>query len=378
MKIILFFLIISNSFASDILDKVSNYSFLDDYVKGDSSDKKVRFQIVPSFQSNRHTDVIHEKAKKSVHTAFAKTFASTPMEGDFKSIFLKSMRKNLISSFIDNYVKKLTFYKIFNGAYQMDLNITPFNDTPKSLDYELSTNQMINFGAKSKLLSYLVKEDKTLKDQILEVDYPKSDDRFQFLGGNVSLWLKLLDMNWKLLKIPSPKKNALKGAVVYRKHFNFNGQKLTKIEDIDDLTNLVLVVEEVGNKAVLTIDRIETLNLKSIVPSLKVVRYFFGSFVTDKKNINTSPTKRAVFPSSFNNGKFTVRGVYKKKYPFEAQLQYISYDFENKKIDMKNSKIIMKMDTLLNAFGLSDRIKESIFNNKDFLENVLETKRFLK
>ena len=183
---------------------------------------------------------------------------------------------NLVKHILKNFVKTFYFYKIVNGSFQFGMNIAPMADSPDSFENELGSNQLINLNEDFKLASFLKKKKEGLPEKIISANIPMGSKTVEFVGGDVTLWIKLLDFDINPLKpIPNPKKNAVKGVISYRKYFRINENIFERLSNNNiDVTGLKMFKK--GKSQYMTIDYDYEFNLKTLLPKLKNVTLHFG------------------------------------------------------------------------------------------------------
>lgn len=244
-----------------------------------SENKKMKIE----FWTNRDEESIKKRARLALHTAISETLLNKDAKGVSKDLF----KSNLIKSFSDKFLKSLYLLKIMNGTFQIDLHFS--HEEISTFNQLMKTNQLIDSSQTGTLLSSLEDKKISFTKNIIEKSTPIQDERYRNLGGTITLWFKVLDLNWNPLNpIPNPPKNAVKGFVKYRRYFQVK-------KDWNPIIPLKTIQSELEVKwknnekpAILTVDLTKTFNLGSMVPKAESLEIHFG-LIKPPKHFKTGP-----------------------------------------------------------------------------------------
>ncbi len=303
--------------------------------------KSIAYDVDFNLWTDKDGGYLRDKARLAVHDAFAKTM--TQKGAGIDQTLPALLKANLMASFINRFIKTLYVFKILNGTFQIDLNFSPKSDSPHNFSREFSSNQMLNLEQKGQLASYLESDDKSLAEKVLDVQFPNSAENYQYQGGQVTLWLKILDLSWNPLNpIPNPKKNAVKGFVRYRRYFEINqlNQASLDLPGQDfKITKLKFKKKKKYQKGMITVDVYKEFNLSSLIPKIKRIEVFPG--ILKGHTVKQTGLKRFLSKREKNRktGHLLVNGELvhsKRKIQFESTIEKIVLNIDNGKITAKS------------------------------------------
>lgn len=317
--------------------------------------KYLSYDLSLNFRTNKDEDYIREEMKKSlqetIRSSLIEKNKSLSEEGieDHEKGLTSLIKGHLTQNIINNFVKTIKVYKILNGTFQIDFNFTPRVESQFSYNTELSSNEYINWSQRGKVKGLIESEEKALHEKILEAPVPFGNETYQYKGGQITLWFKVMDMAPKL-HLPNPKKRGIKGFIRLRRYFRAPQLANTEpfIEDKDFRLNMVHFksLKQKNRNDVkenfVTVDLYKEFDLENLKPRLDRVELHFGKVLPDNFHKNTligrifSYNDKVIKTSEMN-----LHGVLKfnnKDYLFETRLDKLVYDFEEGEFS-KKSKI---------------------------------------
>ena len=214
------------------LDNLDNHvAFVREFVSPNSEGKHIRYKMSFSFNTSMDKAYLKETAQQAFEYAVAKTLGVSEkmlQEQNGRDSLLNRFKGNLTEALLQEFVKTLYVYKILNGTIQVNLQFSPEPDSPYSMQNELANNHLVHFGDTNSTwqkLDVLLNQSATNQSANL-VHNPLVKENVQkegkaFIGGNITLWLKLVDLNWEPFKQPIPRtrENAVKGFIRFRKFY---------------------------------------------------------------------------------------------------------------------------------------------------------------
>ncbi|GAB4011293.1 MAG: hypothetical protein Fur0010_05400 [Bdellovibrio sp.] len=337
------------------LPAATNWSEIDidlitDYFDYPTFGKLINQKIRTNFYTNKNERYLKEKSLKTIQEAFQKTFEHKRTEEKAAKLFTK----NLYSEFIDNFIKTIQITKIVNGQFQFDFEFVPEINQKIEFTNELSTNDLIDIRNQESLLEIVDTPPKEITDEILDIPWPDSGDYYQYVGGNITAWFKVLDLIWKPSSpIPNPRKNAVKGFLRFRKYFKVNPQnsKLQLIKNrFFNIENIIFTKGDESNHTYVTVDVYKTFDLENLNPQLDRMEIYFGK-LKPSNEIHDSILENLISKDKpdINTGDLILRGFYisdfdsQKKLQVQIKIKSLIYDFKSDELD-EESKIIVSAD----------------------------------
>lgn len=332
---------------ASIIDQLSpEIDIYKDYFDYPTYQKRLAYDLGVNFRTDVDNEYLKRKTELAMHDAFRLTFDKMNSEKEKDPPLLSIFKEGLIESFTQHFIKTIGVLKLVNGTFQIDFNFVP--RVQKDLNYndELSSNQLVQWNNSGSLLNDLQTEDLTLQEKVLQTKLPKEDKPYQYQGGQITVWIKVVDMN-ATFKIPDPKKNAVKGFMRFRRYYKANSLAALKpfIERPDFKIEKTQVRLEKGKKELfVTVDVVKEFSLGSIVPKLDRIEVFFGSLQPDTFYRNT------LIGNIFTNddgkiktGEFAIEGTFKAQngqgYKFKTEIDRLVYDFTKKEFDRSHSRL---------------------------------------
>jgi hypothetical protein len=342
---------------------------MDKTAKEQTYGKKIRYEVLTDLQSNRDEKEYVKMGKNVLQLAMGNTFGilgkgaalseNTQNEASAKESkdqkveqsFLQIFKGQLVAQFIENYVKSLYVFKLVklgNSHFQIDLSLVPKKDSPENFDQEMGTNQLIKLSNVGKLEDYLTDANETVAGSVAETAklIPASKEKFQYLGGTVSVWFNILDMTWKPLKkfFPDTKSQALKGFIRFRRYFRVNDPAVFDVAGTYRDVKVSTIDLNKNADNYITVDVYQSFDLENMVPELESMNVSFGQLLNNKlesKDRHTQNQKVALSsysqPDSDNDvisGDFLVSGNYqaskRRNPPINFKLKSANYSFKTK------------------------------------------------
>ena len=342
---------------------------LEDYLINETYNKYISYELEPRFWTSLDSKYLKRKAFKAINETFSKSFIQ--IQNETQETLPTLLKNNLTKSIVKNYVKTLNFYKIFNGAFQFDFNFTPKEQ--RSLNYidELSTNQLVMYNQDINLYHKMINKQVSLTQKVYETKVPNSGELFQYNGGSISVWFKLLDLN--LLKIqnpiPNPKKNALKGYVRYRKYIRINEPSEINLEIKDDLISTSLLQFQNKSKSspiYMTVDIYQNFNLKNLIPTNDKMVIHFGKIIPN--NLNRDSIFKSLLhitskEKSIKTASLTLHGSITKdikKQKFKSKIKKLVYSFKDQEFTNESKITTTLRGTSKNSINIKNKIKRNI------------------
>jgi len=319
-----------------------------------SLQKKMRYDISVDLKTDIDEEYLKNRANIALHDAFRLTFEklNEAKENEKGASFLGVFKEGLVESFVDHFIKTITVLKIVNKTFQIDFNFVPHIQKDLNYNEELSSNQLIQWNNTGSLYQELTSDNLNLQEKILKTERPSTKDLFEYQGGQISIWLKILDMS-PTLKLPQTKKNAMKGFLRLRRYYKANNiASLSPFISASEFSIKSLGVEFEKNykNFFITVDVFKEFSLNNPVPSLDRMEIHFGTLMPDQLYKNNLIGK--LITNNLNSikvgtlkikGKFTAED--KQTYPFESDVNRLTYDFEKKGFDLGNSSISSTIKT---------------------------------
>ena len=355
---------------SSLLDPEKiDFSLYHDYFSYNSFQKYMEYELDVEFRTDKDKEFLQKKARLALHNAITESFkkkANLP-EGEGSIALL--LKENLIQQFIQNFIKSLSVLKIVNGTFQIDLNFSPSIQPTLNYKNELASNQLVNFDDKDKFSDFLDKKELSLHEKVMKLPTPDTGDFYQYKGGQITIWIKTLDLVWNPANpIPNPKKNAVKGFVRYRRFFK--ADKLHSlapfIKEKDFKLNLVSFPNKQGIKnSFVTVDVFKEFNLGQIMPDLERMEVHFGKLLPN--NFHKNSLIGRIFnykEKSLKTGDLFLEGEIKidgEKEEFKTKVSKLVFDFKKDEFSTK-SKLTTTLKGFEDDFQESGRIKYMVKN----------------
>jgi len=311
---------------------------LKDYFTLDDHGKKLRYDIEFKVRTGDNA-YFGEKAKKAVSEALINTFMiNTKSKEELIGRTLISIAKQeFMASFMKHFVKTITFYKLLDRDIQVDFNFIPTAENPIDYSYELSTNHLLNISNTDTFYSKLTGKNKKIIDQVISKNRESNNERYQYAGGSISLWIKVLDSF-----LPGTKDKAVKGLIRYRRYFIDHETQSHNIgiEQEGVLVNNITFTKT-SLSPYLTVDIIKKFNIKESTPRLDQMIIYPGRlFEPDMYKEDIVENILYFNTNSIETGKLLISGSVlsnSQKYPYNLNLKKLVYDFQAKIFDNNKS-----------------------------------------
>lgn len=351
------------------LEEQLNVELLSDYFAPNDFAKLIRYQMAPRFWTDKDQEFLQERLLKTMHETIHGSLKDKEDTKESNIVFTTLVKKNLSESFLKNFVKTIHAHNLINATFQFDLFFTPEIEANLDFKRELSSNQLIHLEDTGKLYEAVASDSPAQIASVLAAKKLPFDGNWQYMGGSISLWMKVLDTAWNPLKpIPNPKKNAIKGFLRFRKYIRIN-RKVSPISQ-NGLVKMLHVAPVMDNTPIYyTLDIYKSFNLESLSPKLDRVEVFPGLLVPN------NPRKGSAIARLFSKGEkdietgtFTAIGKVNAT-DFEARLKKLVYDYSKKKW-LWDSNITVNLKSSLDARETSlakSRVKKEILTNSEDL-----------
>ncbi|OFZ21531.1 MAG: hypothetical protein A2202_08890 [Bdellovibrionales bacterium RIFOXYA1_FULL_36_14] len=311
---------------------------LKDYFTLDDYGKKLRFDIEFKVRTGDNA-YFGEKAKKAVSEALINTFMinAKSKEELIGRTLLSIAKQEFMASFMKHFVKTITFYKLIDRDIQIDFNFIPTAENPIDYSFELSTNHLVNTSNTGTLYSKLTGKNKKMIEQVISQDRENNKERYQYAGGSIGLWIKVLDSF-----VPGTKDNVVKGHIRYRRYFiehDIQNQKIGLEQEGVGINNIAFT--KTSSSPYLTVDIIKKFNVKEPTPRLdKMIIYPGRLFEPDMYKDDIVENILYINSNSIETGKLLISGSVKsnsQKYAYSLHLKKLVYDFQTKNFDNNKS-----------------------------------------
>jgi hypothetical protein len=326
-----------------------------DYFSYPTYQKYLSYDLALNFRTDKDKPYVKEVLQKSlqetIRTSLIQKKAATAEEGiEAHDKGLTALIKgNLVNSLVDNFVKTIKVYKIINGTFQIDLNFIPKAQKEFGYDSELASNELINWSKKDSLFEELKREDVPFHQKVLETPVPSTSNTYQYKGGQITIWFKVMDLT-PTLKLPSPTKRGVKGFIRLRRYYRAPELANTEpfVEDNDFRLNMVHFksLKKKNKNGVsenfVTADIYKEFDLENPVPKLDRVELHFGKVLPDNFHKNSLIGRLFAYKEkTIETSELNLFGVLKyhdKEYVFESQINKLIFDFKTGEFS-KKSKI---------------------------------------
>ncbi len=342
------------------------------YFQFETYNKYLNYELDLDFHTNKDEEYIREKSKKALTQALTETL-SLSAQNEFAEGLPKFFKENLIEELMSEFVKTLRVYKIVNGQFQIDLNFSPKVTPYFNYDSELSSNQLIRWDNIKAHDLELETINENIVNKIFKTEIPYNNEPFQYKGGQISLWFKLLDIVPDL-QFQGAENRVASGFIRFRKYLKaphlesgikLSGNSTLKFEDIQFKS-----FNE--REAYITVDVIQEFNYKNPTPKLKRVEFTFGKLV--EHNFPKESSEDSLF-----TGDFILSGTYLKNgknYDFDTILDSLIFDFEKGNF-LRDSNIKTMIKSKTATQQMKGRIQNNIndqFRNELALELIQKLK----
>ena len=335
-----------------------------DYFSYPTYQKYLSYDLSLNFRTDKDEPyvkrVLQKSLRETIRTSLIQKKAITTEEGiEIHDKGLVALIKgNLVNSLVDNFVKTIKVYKIINGTFQIDLNFVPRSQKEFGYDAELNSNELVNWSKKDSLYEELMEEEQPFHQKVLETAVPSSSNTYQYKGGQITIWFKVMDLV-PTVKIPNPKKRGVKGFIRLRRYYRAPELANTEpfIEDKDFRLNMVHFksLKKRNKNGVsenfVTADIYKEFDLENPVPKLDRVELHFGKVLPDNFHKNSLIGKlfaykeKTIETSELNL--FGVLNYHDKEYVFESQINKLIFDFQTGEFSKKSKiKTVFKRSNL--------------------------------
>ena len=343
----------------DYLSKIDIKSF-HDYFIYETFQKYLEFELSLKIRTDKSKEYYKKKTKLAIHYALAQTFKELSTSTGNKQ-FTTILKENIISSFIKHFVKTLRVFQIVDGTFQIDFDFTPQVEKKLNFNTQLKSNQLISYSHNGDLSKYLNEDEKRFDEKVLDFEIPPSTKTYQYKGGQISIWLKILDTEFDLgHPIPNPKKNAVKGYVRFRKYYKANNLNAVFPNSLKDEN---FNIKEVHFKqmndiedSMVTVDQYKKFNLQNLIPTNDYLEIHFGKHKAD--NFYREGFLGRLFTKKYKDtetSELMLNGVAfskRKDKKLSVTLKKLVYDYKTETFT-KRSRLTVKVGGNINKKGMT-------------------------
>lgn len=309
-----------------------SHEALSQILKGDSPTQDYRRTLEIKFHTDGDEKYLSEQARKSLQQALVESLGGdTPEQG-----LAKVVAGELKDAVIENFVKTLRIYKIINLGLQADLYFLPEPNDKNSFLPELNNNQLVHLQETSRLSEKWSRTESNtptrtfLRNSHLVPRQGQAD----YLGGVVTLFVKIVDVNPKL-KLPSLKKRGVQGFVRYRRYFRMNSPK--QAVRCDDFVMQVQAKDK-SSAQFFTVDIYQNFNLANILPTDESIEIYPGIIAaTNDGRADLLPNDSSV-GTSISTGNFLIARQKDVNGKIEFSLNKIVYNLKDGSYDAAQSE----------------------------------------
>ncbi len=333
--------------AADLLSIVeaADLRLYQDFFHTETHQKQLRQNVRFKLWTDMDSQYLKDKTKQALDEAIAKTFAPN---GEGKLV--EKLKRNIMSEFLEEFVKTLTFYKIVNGTIQFDFYFLPEADSPSDFSNELASNRLIRLKEAGTLGSKLQELDTwtvtgqfaRMRSSLAQLSNPGAEGDYRYAGGVISINIKLLDMRWDIFHrpIPNTKKNAVKGFVRYRRYFIRKDLK----SDLDACGKLAFSSEnsQGSGRQFVTVDIYKGFNLANFLPQRETLEVFPGRLIASNQGRKELIGAKDFVGKTLKTGTLTLSvEVSDGKTPLKArhEIRSLVYSFDKQEFDSLRSSI---------------------------------------
>lgn len=319
-----------------------------DFFSVDSGGKRLKYRMDFRFHTDLDKEYMRTRAFAAFQMALAKTLSTN------EATLAARLKKNLMESMIEEFVKTLYVVKILNGTIQADIHFFPMDDNPQDFSPELDNNNLLNGAEKGGLAQKL--EEMSTKTDTQRIAAAMQNEVIQarrgphkYLGGSISLWVKIADLRWDPLSklLPDTKKNAVKGFLRYRRWFLADAFKRSGSECAEKGVTLKELrfgpaKGEAGTKQFVTVDIYKNFNLASLSPKIDSAEVYFGLLLpTNKGRSRLLPDSDPRTGDPFKTGELRVTSRHEQfsGKEFVHRVGGLTYSYEKKGFDSGRSAV---------------------------------------
>ncbi|GEM_PF-6997068 len=309
-----------------------SHEALSQILKGDSPTQDYRRTMQIKFHTDGDEKYLSEQARKSLQQALVESLGGdTPEQG-----LAKVVAGELKDAVIENFIKTLRIYKIINLGLQADLYFLPEPNEKNSFLPEMSSNQLVHLQETSRLSEKWSRiESFSPTRTFLRNSYlvPKQGQA-DYLGGVVTLFVKIVDVNPKL-KLPSLKKRGVQGFVRYRRYFRV--ADLNRSVRCDDFVMQVQPKDKTSAQF-FTVDVYQNFNLANILPTDESIEIYPGIVAaTNEGRADLLPNDSSA-GTSINTGSFLISQNSNARGKINFTLSKIVYNLKDGNYDSVRSE----------------------------------------
>lgn len=318
-----------------------------DFFTVETGGKRLKYRMEFRFHTDIDKEHLRTRAFAAFQTALAKTLSTN------EATLANRLKKNVMESILEEFVYTLYVLKIINGTIQADVHFFPVNDSPFDLTAELDNNNLILGDQRGKLalkLEDLGSKTDTqriaaaMKNEVVRARAESGE--YKYLGGSISLWIKIADLRWNPLEkfLPDPKKNAVKGFLRFRRHYLADPLRKAGIDCGSGLRLKELRFgpskEATDTKQFVTVDVYKDFNLGSLLPKNESADIYFGLLLpTNKGRSRLLPAKDWRTGDPIKTGELKIVALGPEAQEYTHRVGGLTYSFATRSFDFSRSSV---------------------------------------
>lgn len=289
--------------------------------------------------------------------------------GSAESNMLVRLKQATKEAVLRNFLSASGLVALLDKDIRIDLHFLPVMTDWDSYSAELDNNNLVRQSETGSLYE-AIRDPEPFNpvDGFAEVlDYIRQQpavpgDTYKYLGGTVSIYLKVADVQWTFSVFPNPKANAVKGYLRYRRYYGF--PKDTVFESDRAIGFL-------GKDTVVTVDNYQTFNLESLTAGhiLKDehVAVTFGKF--DWADLSRKDLLEAQSSREFGAVARSQDSDWTKSYYAISRLNYIWTEYgPGPLLEGDDTYVWKQPGTVVEWLGLGPAEDDEALSDSDFYE----------
>lgn|GEM_PF-2074271 len=340
-----------------------------DFFSYETYQKYLTYDLSLNFRTNKNKELLDERLKEKLNLSLRNSIKTTLIQKNTATSeegveahdkgLVSLIKENLIQELTKNFIKNIKAHKIVDGTFQIDLNFTPRMNPEFSFDEELSSNQLVNWTHTDRLAKKLKIKESLFHQKILETPVPASTETYQYKGGQITIWFRVLDSDSQA-NSPAPNKERVKGFIRIRRYYRAPELANNEPYIVDDNFRLNMVHfkslqkrnKHEKSENFVTIDLYKEFDLENQTPRLDRVELHFGKVLPDNFHTSSLIGKLHAYKDDvIETSELNLHGVLKyhdSEYIFVSQLEKLVFDFKTGQFSNKS-----KMKTVFKKSDLS-------------------------
>lgn len=322
---------------------------LKEMLQTDLTPGEFKLQASTKFSSDKRNKDFLKRSKKALNRAFAKTFGGD--QADSEESLPDRLKKNIMKSFLQQFVYSLEVYKLVNGKIRFHIYLMQDQVSKDSYFDEFNNNGLIDLNHR---VDFLASSKSQIKRSLENIQ--PSSEPIDYLGGAIELEIEFLNIG-----LPH-KKQVVKGKIRYRRYYRYNNKEFPFAVKTPQVN---YGKAEFGEQPIVTIDVNKTFSYADLKPKLSYMNITFGRLL-----------------DRFDPVASKSLGLYDADGKLQLNIDSIYYDFNAKKIVPMQSKTHRPktpkgMRTRAKSRKPSSmRFNELVKSAHDEVINQLQLKRF--